>query len=267
MHPIWESFGHGCKTRRSARFGGATPQCRHTGGNDCGFIVVVDHDCCCFHRALVFRSHSRCQLARGCPQPGIPSLRPASGFLRARNRWHPLVGRHVAKSLRGIKPASKLLLIPFLLYQFRRSQRGPWVFSAFLGSRTLLMIVSHRALFSAVQVCVDRFGRCSGQELYRPEPGVHPGHIRAGDVSADLVAGAAIRSGRRLRRPSIDVRCKYAVCRLYPDSLGVHSGVVRVVRVAAPGPPHPRLRYAQQSSLPTSSSGRRHLTGAIGSQT
>jgi O-antigen ligase len=45
-----------------------------------------------------------------------------------------MIGRYVAKSLRGIKPASKLLLIPFLLYQFQRSQRGPGVFSAFLGS-------------------------------------------------------------------------------------------------------------------------------------
>jgi hypothetical protein len=102
--------------------------------NACGLVAVVDHDCCRFHRALVFRSHSRCQLARGCPQPGTPSLRPAFGFLRARNRWHPMIGRYVAKSLRGIKPASKLLLIPFLLYQFQRSQRGPGVFSAFLGS-------------------------------------------------------------------------------------------------------------------------------------
>jgi O-antigen ligase len=57
----------------------------------------------------------------------------------------------VAKSLRGIKPASKPLLIPFLLYQFRRLQRGPWVFNAFLGSCTLLMIVSR------IVLCLPQF--------------------------------------------------------------------------------------------------------------
>ncbi len=52
-----------------------------------------------------------------------------------------------SESLCGIKPAAKLLLIPFLLYQFQRSQRGTWVFIAFLGSCTLLMILSWIVLF------------------------------------------------------------------------------------------------------------------------
>ncbi|MGY3589734.1 O-antigen ligase [Bradyrhizobium sp. USDA 4341] len=44
--------------------------------------------------------------------------------------------------LQGIKPLGKLLLLPFLLGYFQRSQRGLWVFSAFLVSCTLLMILS-----------------------------------------------------------------------------------------------------------------------------
>jgi O-antigen ligase len=44
--------------------------------------------------------------------------------------------------LHGIDQSVKLLAIPFLLYHFERSQRGTWVFWAFLASSTLLMIFS-----------------------------------------------------------------------------------------------------------------------------
>jgi O-antigen ligase len=44
--------------------------------------------------------------------------------------------------LHGISPVLKLSLIPFLLYHFRRSQRGSWVFIAFLASSALLMLLS-----------------------------------------------------------------------------------------------------------------------------
>ena len=47
-----------------------------------------------------------------------------------------------AERLHGIKPVSKLLLLPFLLGYFQRSQRGLGVFIAFLVSCTLLMILS-----------------------------------------------------------------------------------------------------------------------------
>ncbi|KIU47971.1 MULTISPECIES: O-antigen ligase family protein [Bradyrhizobium] len=47
-----------------------------------------------------------------------------------------------AERLHGIKPLSKLLLLPFLLGYFQRSQRGIWVFTAFLVSCTLVMILS-----------------------------------------------------------------------------------------------------------------------------
>jgi O-antigen ligase len=49
--------------------------------------------------------------------------------------------------LHGIKPVSKLLLIPLLLYHFQRSPRGRWVFFAFLSSCALLMILSWIVLF------------------------------------------------------------------------------------------------------------------------
>ncbi|WP_166294897.1 O-antigen ligase family protein [Bradyrhizobium sp. 2S1] len=44
--------------------------------------------------------------------------------------------------LHGIKPLSKLLLLPFLLGYFQRSQRGLWVFTAFLASCALMMVLS-----------------------------------------------------------------------------------------------------------------------------
>ncbi|MET3838232.1 O-antigen ligase family protein [Bradyrhizobium sp. OAE829] len=50
-------------------------------------------------------------------------------------------------ALHGIKPVAKLLMIPFLLYHFQRSQRGSWVFAAFLVSCTLMMILSWIVLF------------------------------------------------------------------------------------------------------------------------
>ncbi|MEW6150733.1 MAG: O-antigen ligase family protein [Pseudomonadota bacterium] len=51
-------------------------------------------------------------------------------------------------SLLGIKPVVKLLAIPFLLYHFQRSQRGEWVFIAFLVSCALLMGLSWIVLFA-----------------------------------------------------------------------------------------------------------------------
>jgi len=52
-----------------------------------------------------------------------------------------------SEGLRGIKPVAKLLVIPFLLCHFQRSERGMWVFVAFLGSCTLMMILSWIVLF------------------------------------------------------------------------------------------------------------------------
>jgi O-antigen ligase len=42
----------------------------------------------------------------------------------------------------ALSPATKLLVLPLLFYHFERSQRGMWVFVAFLASCTLLMVVS-----------------------------------------------------------------------------------------------------------------------------
>jgi O-antigen ligase len=52
-----------------------------------------------------------------------------------------------AERLHGVKPVAKLLLIPFLIYHFQRSPRGLWVFTAFLVSCTLMMILSWIVLF------------------------------------------------------------------------------------------------------------------------
>ncbi|MBR1232040.1 O-antigen ligase [Bradyrhizobium sp. AUGA SZCCT0182] len=50
--------------------------------------------------------------------------------------------------LQGIKPAAKLLAIPFLIYHFQESRRGSWVFIAFLASCALLMGLSWIVLFA-----------------------------------------------------------------------------------------------------------------------
>jgi O-antigen ligase len=42
----------------------------------------------------------------------------------------------------ALSPATKLLVLPVLLYHFERSTRGMWVFVAFLASCTLLMVMS-----------------------------------------------------------------------------------------------------------------------------
>ena len=97
MHYIWESFGHAAK-----------PDAVHDSA-----VRLCNADILAAITA-----------ASGCPQPGTPSLRPVFGFLRARDRWLPMLGRHVAKSLRGIKPASKLLLIPFLFINFSARSAG-----------------------------------------------------------------------------------------------------------------------------------------------
>src|SRR5262249_8011878 len=47
-----------------------------------------------------------------------------------------------AARLYYIGPATKLLFLPPLFYHFQRSSRGMWVFTAFLASCTLLMLLS-----------------------------------------------------------------------------------------------------------------------------
>jgi O-antigen ligase len=49
--------------------------------------------------------------------------------------------------LHGVSPVVKLLAIPFLLYHFERSRRGAWVFSGFLISCALLMVLSWLVLY------------------------------------------------------------------------------------------------------------------------
>jgi O-antigen ligase len=50
--------------------------------------------------------------------------------------------------LLGADPVAKLLAIPFLVYHFGRSQRGHWVFVAFLVSCVVLMLASWGVLFA-----------------------------------------------------------------------------------------------------------------------
>ena len=50
--------------------------------------------------------------------------------------------------LHGVDPVAKLLVIPFLLYHFERSQRSAWMLTAFLISCTLLMALSWIIIFA-----------------------------------------------------------------------------------------------------------------------
>lgn len=52
--------------------------------------------------------------------------------------------------LQAIGPTAKLLFLPLLFYHFQRSTRATWVFLAFLGSCTLLMMVSWLVAFEPV---------------------------------------------------------------------------------------------------------------------
>jgi O-antigen ligase len=47
-----------------------------------------------------------------------------------------------AERLHAISPAAKLLVLPLLLFHFERSERGTWVFTAFLVSCALLSVMS-----------------------------------------------------------------------------------------------------------------------------
>jgi O-antigen ligase len=52
-----------------------------------------------------------------------------------------------ADKLHAVNPTAKLLVLPILFYHFERSQRGLWVFVAFLASCTLLMVMSWIVMF------------------------------------------------------------------------------------------------------------------------
>jgi len=62
----------------------------------------------------------------------------------------------------AVGPTAKLLVLPFLFYHFERSQRGQWVFVAFLVSCTLLMVMSWIVAFKpglALKVIDDGVSR------------------------------------------------------------------------------------------------------------
>ncbi|MGJ5001509.1 O-antigen ligase family protein [Bradyrhizobium sp. HKCCYLRH2060] len=59
----------------------------------------------------------------------------------------------------AVGPAAKLLVLPALLYHFRRSERGLWVFTAFLASCVLMVAMSTAVAFNpalALKANADR---------------------------------------------------------------------------------------------------------------
>lgn len=68
-----------------------------------------------------------------------------------------------SERLHGLSPAAKLLVIPFLFYHFQHSTRGWWVFSAFLASCLILLVMSwvvtfHPGLSFRVRPIADYYG-------------------------------------------------------------------------------------------------------------
>jgi O-antigen ligase len=61
--------------------------------------------------------------------------------------------------LYAVGPAAKLLVLPALFYHFERSERGLWVFSAFLGSCVLMVVMSTAVAYNpalALKANADR---------------------------------------------------------------------------------------------------------------
>ncbi|UFZ04387.1 O-antigen ligase family protein [Bradyrhizobium ontarionense] len=61
--------------------------------------------------------------------------------------------------LYAVGPAAKLLVLPALFYHFERSERGLWVFAAFLGSCVLMVVMSTAVAFNpalALKANADR---------------------------------------------------------------------------------------------------------------
>ncbi len=60
-----------------------------------------------------------------------------------------------AARLQGLAPVAKLLLIPIFIYHFEKSERGLWVAIAFLGSCTIVMLLSWLMSFDPQLVFVS----------------------------------------------------------------------------------------------------------------
>ncbi len=74
-----------------------------------------------------------------CAAPVALVLLACAGTLWSDADW--------ATRLHAINPTTKLLMLPVLFYHFQRSERGLWVFVAFLISCTLLTVMSWIVLF------------------------------------------------------------------------------------------------------------------------
>lgn len=79
----------------------------------------------------IFADHLR---SPGCALPIVLVVLAIAGTLWSEAPWHA--------RLYAINPTAKLLVLPLLIYHFRRSAGGMWIFVAFLASCTLLMIMS-----------------------------------------------------------------------------------------------------------------------------
>ena len=91
----------------------------------------------------------------------------------------------------SVAPTAKLLLLPLLFYHFERSRRGLWVFTAFLASCAVMVVVSWIVAYfpeSDAQGHGCRLARRLRQELYRPEPGIRA--VRRGARLSDCDAAA-----------------------------------------------------------------------------
>ena len=67
-----------------------------------------------------------------------------------------------AERLHGVGPTLKLLMLPVLFYHFERSERGQWVFIAFLVSCVLLSVMSWIVAFHPDLSLKPRFNAAHG---------------------------------------------------------------------------------------------------------
>jgi len=98
-----------------------------------------------------------------------------------------------ATRLHAINPAVKLLMLPVLFYHFQRSERGLWVFVAFLISCSVLAVMSWIVLFYPEM----------SLRVIDPEPGIFvKSHIQQGQeftlcaVALAFPIIASLRSGK-----------------------------------------------------------------------
>jgi hypothetical protein len=117
------------------------------------------------------------------PAGGLPVLLwalGAVGMLWADVSW--------SERIAGLSGFHKLLVIPLLLAQFRRSPHANWVILGFLASSVVLLVVSWALVLTPWAVVARQGARRAGQELHPAERHLCDLRVRAVRASRRTVA-------------------------------------------------------------------------------